>query len=151
LPKTSNEPSKAQPPGSSPLPSKCSQGASQDHAIIQDNFESDSKSGRSGLGRRVSHLNDRLYRPTYGRCLCDPPRILHPRGKAQAAKLLGLKSPQKLTYWLERLDLGPEHTRRCLLRQGRSHHQTARKDQTKNHRTKALASPQTSRIISTNR
>ena len=31
------------------------------------------------------------------------------------------------------------------------HHQTARKDQTKNHRTKALAIPQTSSIISTNR
>jgi len=49
------------------------------------------------------------------------------------------------------VSLKKRHTRRCLLRQGRIYHQTKRKDQTKNHRTKALASPQDRRIISTNR
>ena len=40
------------------------------------------------------------------------------------------------------------HTCLCLLRQITCNHQTTREDQTKNHRTKALASPQACRIIS---
>src|SRR3546814_7853467 len=39
--------------------------------------------------------------------------------------------------------------RRRLLRQGRCHHQTARKDQTEDHRTSPLAPPQDRRLIST--
>jgi hypothetical protein len=43
------------------------------------------------------------------------------------------------------------NARRRLLRQGTSHHQTARKDQTTDYRISALATPQNRRIILTNR
>ena len=49
------------------------------------------------------------------------------------------------------LALANAPARRRLLRQGTGHHQTARKDQTQNHRISALATPQTCRLTSTNR